>query len=413
VLGRESPTEADNAVTASGSQQMELARFRTRNSRLGLLKQGAAGWNAWRAAHRKLRPHFHEANLIGADLRKADLREMGFREACLSEANLEAADLTRADFRRAHLRGARLHRARLHQADLSRAELREADLRRADLREVDLREADVREADLRRADLRKADLRGANLIGARFERADLREARLSLADFTLAGLGEADLRGADLSGCRLVETELQNANLSGCRVFRVAAWAADLQGASQTNLLITRDGEPAIAVDGLEVAQYVAMILGSQVLRGAIAPKVKNAVLVVGCFAPKRTGFSDAIRKELRRRDYLPILLDPAGSSSRDWLGLLSALARLSRFAIVDLSRPSNIPKDWLAVIPTRGMPVQPIHDGSVRSPEPFWRSARSPWVLRAHQYSDLEHLARSLYQQAIRPAEAMARNGG
>src|SRR5262249_12262587 len=66
---------------------------------VALLKQGVAGWNAWRAKDPDIRPdlteaNLSEANLVGVNLIGANLREADLRAAILLGSDLTAADLT-------------------------------------------------------------------------------------------------------------------------------------------------------------------------------------------------------------------------------------------------------------------------------------------------------------------------------
>jgi uncharacterized protein YjbI with pentapeptide repeats len=82
------------------------------------LKQGAAAWNAWRAAHRDARPDLSGASLrgldlSGADLTHADLTGADLRGTILSRASLSGADLSGANCFKAMLNGADFGQARL------------------------------------------------------------------------------------------------------------------------------------------------------------------------------------------------------------------------------------------------------------------------------------------------------------
>lgn len=61
-----------------------------------------------------------------------------------------------------------------------------------------------------------------------------------------ANLGKADLSGADLAGADLIETNLGGANLTNCHVYEISAWNIKLEGAIQSNLVITPLDEPSI-----------------------------------------------------------------------------------------------------------------------------------------------------------------------
>jgi uncharacterized protein YjbI with pentapeptide repeats len=82
------------------------------------LKQGAAAWTAWRAAHPSARPDLAGASLRGldladADLTHADLTGADLRGTILSRALLSGADLSGANCFKAVLDGADLANARL------------------------------------------------------------------------------------------------------------------------------------------------------------------------------------------------------------------------------------------------------------------------------------------------------------
>jgi hypothetical protein len=61
----------------------------------------------------------------------------------------------------------------------------------------------------------------------------------------------------------------------------------------------------------------------------------------------------DALREELRKRDYLPILFDFDKPVSQDLTATVSTLAHLARFIIADITDPSSIPHELATVVPT------------------------------------------------------------
>ena len=243
---------------------------------VALLKQGAAAWNAWRDKNPNIDPDLREADLRGANLRRAKLWQ-----ARLREANLRGADLSRAN------------------------------LIGTNLRRVNLRRANLSEANIRRADLRKADL----------TRANLRDALLGRAHILDVSLTEADLRGASLEAAALVDTDLTGADLTGSYVYGISAWRLKLENAKQQNLVITRDDEPAITVDNIEIAQFIYLMLNNEKVRDEIDTITSKVVLILGRFTQERKPVLEALREELRQRKYLPILFDfekPRSRSKRN-----------------------------------------------------------------------------------------------
>jgi hypothetical protein len=112
---------------------------------------------------------------------------------------------------------------------------------------------------------------------------------------------------------------LRDADLTGCRIHGVSAWGVKLEGAKQQNLVITPPIEPAITVDNIEVAQFIYLMLNNQKVRDVIDTITSKAVLILGRFTDERKKVLDALREELRKHNYLPILFDfevPAGAIS-------------------------------------------------------------------------------------------------
>jgi uncharacterized protein YjbI with pentapeptide repeats len=127
----------------------------------------------------------------------------------------------------------------------------------------------------------------ADLYHAHLRRANLRGANLKRADLSRGGLRWSNLGGADLTGTTLVGTNLEGANLAGCRVYGISAWNVRLEGAIQSNLVITPEGESPIQVDNLEVAQFIYLLLSRQKLRDVIKTIGEKAVLILGRFTER------------------------------------------------------------------------------------------------------------------------------
>ena len=122
-----------------------------------------------------------------------------------------------------------------------------------------------------------------------------------------ANLSRAHLSGADLGGrisagrfssartswvALLLETVMNEADLTACRVYGVSAWGIHLEGAKQTNLIITPDDEPEITVDNLEVAQFIYLLLNNEKIREVIDTITSKVVLILGTIHPGTKGSS-------------------------------------------------------------------------------------------------------------------------
>jgi uncharacterized protein YjbI with pentapeptide repeats len=361
------------------------------------------------------------ANLSRANLRKSNLHNVYLENAYLDGAKLFAVNLSRARLDGAHLHGsdlrqAHLHEAKLQGADLSGANLSEATLRKADLSGANLCGVNLLDADLREAILINADLRQARLSTADLGQANLREADLSGAILNEARLNRANLHRAKLSRANLTwsilsEADLSEANLVGCSVYAISAWNVDLTNAIQSGLIITLPEEQTITVDNLEVAQFIYLLLRNEKIRNVIDTITSKVVLILGRFIPERKEALDAIKHELYKQDYVPVLFDFKGPESRDVTETITTLARMSRFIIADITDPKSIPQELAFIVPTLpSVPVQPLLQNSQREYGMFEHFTRFPWVLPIYHYADQESLLRSLKENVITPAEQKAK---
>jgi hypothetical protein len=331
---------------------------------LAVLHQGCDAWKAWRDGNRSIQP-----------------------------------DLSAADARMTVLTGANLREADLREADLTWARLNEADLSQANLSKAKLIEADLRLSHLYRSVCHGADFIGANLSGANLYR----------ADFIGANLSEANLEGA-----LLVDTNFTGADLTGCRVYGISAWDVKLDGAKQENLIITPPGEPEITVDNLEVAQFIYLLLNNERIRHVIDTITSKVVLILGRFTPDRKVVLDALKEELRQRDYTPVLFDFDKSASKSTLETVATLAHMARFVVADLTDAKSVLQELQAIVPTNpSVPVQPLILATQEEPGMFDFFHRFPWVLKSYRYASPELLIADLSDGVILPAEAKVRERG
>src|ERR1017187_621159 len=347
-----------------------------------------------------------EADLTGANLSQAKLRKAKLMGANLSKCNLTKSDASGADLCNAYLAGTKLSGADLTESDLTAATVWEADLKGADLTGANLMSAELSFSNFEGACLNAANLSGASLVSAKLVRSKLYGANLGETD-----LRDADLSGADLSRTLMVRTRLSNTNLTGCSVYGLSVWDAQLDGTLQSNLVITPKGAPAITVDNLEVAQFIYLLLNNQRIRHVIDSITSKVVLILGRFTPERKVVLDAIRDELRKRDYLPVLFDFEKPSSRDITETVSTLAHMAKFVIADITDAKSIPQELMAIVPTLpSVPVQPLLLASQREYGMFEHFKRFPWVLRPYLYKNQDRLLAALNEKVIGPAETKAR---
>jgi uncharacterized protein YjbI with pentapeptide repeats len=320
---------------------------------LAILRTGVDQWNRWRKSKQTMRPALQGVNFNGADLTGADLSNSDLSGASMVGANLSAAQLTNAD--------------------------------------------------LRDANLSHSSLKGALLKNADLKRADLSRALLEAADLT----------GADLSYVRLIGANLRDANIEHCRVYGIAAWDLNLTVSTrQSNLIITPPGDPPVTVDNLEVANLIYLLLSSANVRGVIDTMTSRAVLVMGRFSEKRKPVLDAIRDELRKYNYLPIVFDFPSLTSQTTIETIRTLASMARFIIADITDARSVIQELYAIVP--GLPSVAVRLLIKKSDHEYGmldHLRMYPWVVTgAYEYENDKELIASIQENIIGPAEAKVR---
>lgn len=372
-----------------------------------LLRQGVDSWNQWRIENRGILP-----DLSGATLREASLLEADLHDAVLLFADLKGANLTKANLSQANLLSANLTGATLTGANLNSVYLTHANLTDTDLTSVKLGGmANFVGANLTNAKLAGADFSYSYFTDANLTGVNLTGANLTGANLARSNLTEANLTGANLTGTHLVQTDFTRADLTGCRIYGVSAWGLKLDATTQQDLIITTDNEPAITVDNIEVAQFIYLLLHNQKIRDVIDTVTSKAVLILGRFTAERKSVLDAIREELRKRDYLPILFDFEKPISVGTDETITLLARMAKFIIADISDAKAVLQELRAIVPDLpSVPVQPIIRATQEESDTFDFYRNRPSFLSVYRYTTQEQLLVDLDDKVIRPAELKLR---
>lgn len=333
---------------------------------LKILKQGVEAWNKWREENPEVRP---------------DLSEIKFSE-------------TSVFWFLKNVRGAEPGSLKI---DFSNAILEKADFSNAFLPEADFSGANLSEANFFKASLPWANFSKANLFKAEFLGADLLSTNFS----------DANLYGVNLPMTRLIDTNFSHAKLEKANIYGISAWNIKKSGFFQKDLIITRKGEPEITVDDLEVAQFIYLMLNNERIKHVIEEITSKAVLILGRFTPERKAVLDALKDELRRRNYLPIVFDFENAGSKSLNETMSLLARMSRFIVADITDAKAVREELALVIPQNpSIPVIPLvlKGEEVYSTFDFPKLFKS--VLDLHEYDSPEILLENIIPAIIAPAE-------
>jgi hypothetical protein len=93
-------------------------------------------------------------------------------------------------------------------------------------------------------------------------------------------------------------------------------------------------------------------MLHNQKVRDVIDTITSKAVLILGRFTDKRKVVLDALREELRKRNYVPMLFDFEKPRSRDTDETITLLARMARFIVADISDAKSVLQELRGIVP-------------------------------------------------------------
>ena len=351
---------------------MQMGDKRTTDP-VDLLRNSVQSWNTWRKDNPDILPDLRGANLRGTNLREADLHD-----SLLNESNLNQADLF----------GANLTNSNLNKASLVDAKLNYTDLAGSSIRYAVMNDADLTGAFLNQTDLTGTSMRGAILNDAILE--------------------DAVLKATDLSRASLINTNLESADLSASRVYGISAWDIRVNNETiQTGLIITPTDDSSVTIDGLELAQFIYLLLNNKKITQVINTIGEKGVLILGRFTPDRLHVLNTIKKKLRELGYLPIMFDFERPNQRDFSETIQILAGLCVFIIADITKPRSSPLELQVTMPDYMIPFVPIiHE----SDEPFamyqdLHKKYSSWVLDVLKYDSVENLMMVFEEAIIKPA--------
>jgi len=366
---------------------MELASTPTQSAERG---DALRKWQDYKLARevadaRSRGGQFAKRKLLRNMRRTIDLRGAWLDGMCVGTADLSGVQLDGASLRGCWMFRADFHNASLRGADFSPLEGSGIPGGRA-----------WGESRLCNANFFNAHLEGANLTGAWLGGANLHDAHLD----------DAILRGADLSEADLVNASLRKADLCGATVYGVSAWDVDMEGAIQSDLVITPPGMDArVTAPNIAIAQFIYLLFEHPQIGEVINTIGNQAVLILGRFTD-RMDVLNALSGEVRRCGYLPIVFSFERPQDCNFTETVMVLAGLSRFIIADITAPRSVPLEMQAIIPNFMIPFVPILQKGGEEPFSMFRDlSQKDWVLTLLKYGSIDELKMVFEEAIVKPA--------
>jgi hypothetical protein len=148
------------------------------------------------------------------------------------------------------------------------------------------------------------------------------------------------------------------------------------------------------------------LLLKNEKIRDVINTIGKKAVLILGRFTPERKIVLDAIRNELRRLNYVPIIFDFEKPTDRDFSETIMTLAGICRFIVVDITNPKSSPLELQATVPNYMIPFVPIIQEGEQPFSMFRDLAnKNEWILDTLVYDSIDNLVIKMENAVIKPA--------
>lgn len=324
-----------------------------------LLSKGANAWNKWRTNNPDKTPCLREVNFVsefsgctfydlpefhGVDFSNVDFNCSSFRNSIFCDCIFDGAKITFSD--------------------LVDAYFQSCSFKNVNMRVCKIGDAKFNDCVFEDSDLSYCSARNTSFHGSSF-------------------------RNTILESISFVESDFSNTILDGCRVYGISSWDLNLQNSKQQDLIITKEGNPEITVDNIELAQFLYLMINNRNLRSIINTITSKVVLILGNFSPERKKILDNIRNQLRNYNLIPVMFDFDGPQSRNLTETVITLASMSKFIIADISLPRSIPHELATLVKEfPSVAVYPIIQGNEPEYGMFQDLAIYPWVKEVIRYS-------------------------
>jgi hypothetical protein len=165
-----------------------------------------------------------------------------------------------------------------------------------------------------------------------------------------------------------------------------------LHDARQQSLHITPPDDLEVVVDDVHIAQFISLMLENEDVSRAVTVTIEKLALILGRFTAGRNAVLEALCDALRKRQYLPLVLNCNGNpATEDLAATVEKLARMSRLVVADLTGAASVRKTLIHIVPE--MPTvawQPVIQADDIHPDPWEDLRHFPGVLAYRDAGEL-----------------------
>jgi len=397
---------------------MEQPNFKGDKRDLRMIKkaieaQDPAIWNNWKVDKKP--------NLTGIDLHGEILHGFDFQFTNLEDTNFAGCKMTtrfdHAKLNGSNFSGAFLWVSRFDETDVQNAYFSKCDFSKSTILASDFSFTDLTHSKFIDCDLEDSKFNYCEFEGASFQDSFLFQTNFEGSMFSQTNFMNANLKSSNFKYTKIFHSNLKSAILNNvdftgstikyCSVYGIAAWNLEMNNVIQSNLIISDYDEPLIDVADLEVAQFINLIIDNQKIGNVVNTVTTKVVLLLGRFYEERKIILDALRDELQKRNFVPIIFDFKPSPKRDKTETIVLLSSISKFIIADVTDAKSIPQELSHVIPfLPSVPVLPI---ILKNEKPYdlmehWKPY--PWLFSIFGYIDKNHLIENIETKILKPVD-------
>jgi hypothetical protein len=201
--------------------------------------------------------------------------------------------------------------------------------------------------------------------------------------------------------------DLRNSILDGSYIYGTSVWDVQTEDASQNNLVIHNTDGISIITDNIEIAQFLNLLLHNAKIRHAIDTVTSKVVLLLGRFLDEHKAILTTLAEELRATNYIPVTFDFTAPDNRNLTEMVSTLAHIAKFIIVNITDARSVPQELYAIIPHQpSVPIQPLLHSSAEPYAMFADFRNYPWMLETVRVRDASHAKTLFRDQILAPVE-------